>query len=157
MSSIPEWQAHRFLGWFKTYEQPSQAVQSTSGMVSTDSSLDYAALSIYAHWQLPTSIEFNASANGGEMPSIWDPPLYYAGQPFNELPVPTHVSLNFDGWFTEISGGTRITIASNVSSDANTTLYAQYANESFSLLDLGQEWELNASLNPDSSIYDGCY
>ena len=48
------------------------------------------------------------------------------GSPYGTLPTPTRSRFTFDGWYTEISGGTKITESSIVSLTADQTLYAHW-------------------------------
>ena len=48
------------------------------------------------------------------------------GEPYGELPTPTYVNYNFDGWYTSASGGEKITAASIVNVKNNQTLYAHW-------------------------------
>ena len=77
---------------------------------------------IYVTWQLPTTVTFDATTNGGQMPSGWTSPDYYEGQPYGILPKPTKSGEVFLGWFT--SGGTRITESNIVTSGTLTARYA---------------------------------
>jgi hypothetical protein len=92
---------------------------------------------VYARWQLPTAVTFDATTNGGAMPSGWSAPYYYAGQPYGTLPTPTKSGEVFLGWFT--SGGTRITTATNVPSGGG-TLTARYAAVTYAT-----QWEVYCS------------
>lgn len=155
LAAQPTWIGHRFVGWFPTNEIPSTNVPLTTGMMTNDSTTSCSVLSVFAHWQLPSIITFDATTNGGQMPSGWTSPYYYIGQAYGTLPTPTHPTLNFKGWYTLPADGQKITSTSIVSSAA--TIYAQYTTATYQLVDLGNDWELNTSLNPDQALYDGCY
>jgi hypothetical protein len=59
------------------------------------------------------------------MPSGWSAPYYYIGQQLQVLPQPTHSTMNFDGWFTATTGGTKVTAATIATASMNNvTLYA---------------------------------
>jgi hypothetical protein len=153
LNFTPSWTGHRFVGWFKEYSAPSASIPSMSGVITKDTSVVYSVKTIYAHWQLPVTVVFDASSNGGEMPDGWNTPYYYAGQPYGVLPKPTHESLNFTGWYD--SNGNRITTDSIVP-DGGARMEARYSASSFSVR-LNDEWEIDESVNPDSYIYDGVY
>ena len=148
----PSWIGHRFIGWFKEASAPSASIPSMSGVITKDTSVVYSIKTIYAHWQLPVTVVFDASSNGGEMPDGWNAPYYYAGQPYGVLPKPTHESLNFT-WYD--SNGNRIT-ANSIVPNGGARIEARYSASSFSV-SLNGEWEIDESINPDSSIYDGVY
>ena len=92
------------------------------------------------------------------------------GQKFGNLPVATHDSFSFDGWYTAEEGGTRITSDTIVTSDIN-VLYAHFSSKSYTV-NLNSQWFLDDrsgkdpngkaysttySTNPDTTIYDGTY
>lgn len=148
----PSWSGHRFIGWFKSSLSPSASIPDMSGEITKDDSIVYAIKTIYAHWQLPTTITFDATSNGGVM-SEGALPLCYAGQPYGELPKPTHESLNFTGWYD--SNGNRIT-ADSIVPEGGARIVARYSASSFSV-SLNDEWEIDESINPNLSTYDGVY
>lgn len=154
LDSAPTWAHHRFVGWFPLAAVPSADIPSTTGEIEPEDSVVFERSTVYAHWQLPTTVTFDATSGGGEMPGGWMAPDYYAGQTYGELPKPTHPTLNFTGWYTQ--SGARITAASIVP-QGGATLVARYAAQSFSV-DLDDQWQLSASqTNPDPSAYDGVY
>ena len=151
---IPLWDAHRFVGWFGYPVDPSASIPDMSGELNSNSQVKFAVQTVYAHWQLPTTVTFDATTNGGVMPDGWIAPYYYAGQPYGELPKPTHDSLSFTGWYD--SSGNRITTASIVP-EGGVILTARYAALSLTV-DLNNQWQLSTTQsNPDQSLYDGVY
>lgn len=153
LSNEPSWSGHRFIGWFQSAATPSAAIPSTTGAIQPSDSVIYSMTDIYARWQTPTTITFDATTNGGQMPSGWAAPYYYAGQTYGTLPSPTHASMNFTGWYD--GNGNKITTDSIVPA-GGCTLTADYALNSFSV-DLNNEWELDQGMNPDGSSYAGAY
>ena len=149
---VPNWQGHRFVGWFKNAASPSAYLPSMSGEITADTPVIYALKTIYAHWQLPVTITFDANINGGAMPDGWEMPDYYAGQPFGALPEPTHETLSFAGWYVN---GVKVTATSTVP-EGGVTLVAQFSAQSYSV-SLNDAWRLETALNPDASLYDGVY
>lgn len=120
---IPSWEHHRFYGWYTTATTPSQ-LEDTSGIsVTSADSIVYDIKTVYARWQIPATVSFDATTGGGMMPSGWTAPDYYVGQPFGSLPEPTKSGEVFLGWFT--SGGTRVTESSAVPS-STVVLTARY-------------------------------
>ena len=118
LSYVPEFAHRRFVGW---YDSPSF----TNQILSSDSII-YDVSAVYARWQEPTTVTFDATTNGGAMPSAWVSPDYYEGQPYGTLPEPEKDGETFIGWYT--SGGTRVTESSSVSSG---TLTARYMSISY--------------------------
>jgi hypothetical protein len=151
---IPNWHGHRFVGWFKNAASPSASIPSMSGEITADTPVIYVLKTIYAHWQLPVTIMFDATSNGGVLPEGWAAPYYYAGQPFGSLPKPTHETLNFVGWYD--GNGNKITAASIVP-DGGASFTARFASTSFEV-DLNNEWRLSEDQsNPDPALYAGVY
>ena len=92
------------------------------------------------------------------------------GQKFGNLPVATHDSLSFAGWYTAEEGGVKITSDTIVTSDIH-VLYAHFSSKSYTV-SLNSQWFLDDgsgkdpngkaygttySANPDASTYDGTY
>lgn len=50
------------------------------------------------------------------------------GQAYGELPVAIKEGMEFNGWFTAATGGTKITTTTTVNLSADQTLYAQFVN-----------------------------
>lgn len=92
--------------------------------LSRSDPIRYGLSNVYAVWQLPVTVTFDATTNGGAMPSGWVAPYYYGGQPYGTLPTPTKADNVFLGWFT--ATGERVT-ASTTSPYTQHTLTARYA------------------------------
>ena len=118
----PTWSGHRFVGWYTTSATPSTTAPTSGTQVQKGDSVVFDRSTVYARWQLPTTVTFDATTNGGQMPSGWVSPDYYEGQPYGTIPTPTKSDEVFLGWFT--SGGTRVTESSIVSSGTLTARYA---------------------------------
>lgn len=131
----PTWSGHRFVGWYTTSATPSTTAQTSGTQVQKGDSVVFDRSTVYARWQLPTTVTFDATTNGGQMPSGWTSPDYYVGQPYGTLPQPTKSGEVFLGWFT--SGGTRVTAASTVTTG---TLTARYAAVTYAT-----KWEVNCT------------
>ena len=137
-------QHYYYEGWFTA---------ATGGTKVTTASIVPGDTTLYAQWTASIAITFDATTNGGTMPQDWTSPDYYPGHEYGTLPTPTHPTLNFAGWYLN---GVKV-IVNNIVPANSVTLVAQYVNSTYELPDLGNNWELNAGLNPDSSLYDGCY
>ena len=116
---------------------PAQAADTSGTAVAATDAIVFGRAHVYARWQLPATISFDATTNGGAMPSGWTSPDYYEGQPFGTLPTPTKSGEVFLGWFT--SGGTRLTATSAVPSGGG-TLTARYAAVTYAT-----QWEVNCT------------
>lgn len=149
----PLWDGHRFVGWFKDSASPSASIPSMSGEIMADTPVIYALKTIYAHWQLPVTVTFDAESGGGVLPEGWTA-NYYAGQPFGTLPKPTHETLNFIGWYD--GNGNKIT-SSSIVPDGGASFTARFSSASFEV-DLNSEWRLSEDQsNPDTALYEGVY
>ena len=113
----PTWEHHRFVGWYSVvFGNDNAGIE-----ISPSDAIAYGIHDVYAHWQLPTTVTFDATTNGGSMPSGWVSPDYYEGQPYGTLPKPTKSGEMFLGWFTP--DGTRITESSTVTTGILTARY----------------------------------
>ena len=57
----------------------------------------------------------------------------YNGSTYGTLPTPKRNNYKFGGWYTEKSGGTKVTSSTNVSSTSNHTLYAHWSKASITV------------------------
>ncbi len=106
---------HTFDGWFTAINGGT--------MISSDTTASRDA-TYYAHWtEIRHTVTFNA--NGGECDEVDRTCTELEG--IGELPIPTREDYQFDGWFTEIDGGSRIEESTVVSNDA--TFFAHWTEE----------------------------
>lgn len=77
----------------------------------------------YARWDA-NRYQVSFDAQGGALDTGTMTVAYDAA--YGTLPVPTRFGFRFDGWYTEASGGERITGGSVVSTAANHTLFAHW-------------------------------
>lgn len=142
---------NRFVGWFTTQTEPSVEADTSGRQIQSSEHVVFEIPYIYARWQAPAGISFDSEMHGGEMPE--EEFRYYAGQPFGTLPIPTHPTLHFAGWFDEY--GNRVTSETIVVDGI--VLVAQYTTATYTV-DLNDQWELSSTVaNPDPSAYDGVY
>ena len=104
---------HTFKGWYTT---------STGGALYNTVKVT-AARTFYAQF---TASSYTITFDPGEGSTGTTTKTVTYGGTYGELPVPTRGGYNFDGWFTEATGGTQITADTQVEITANTTLYAQW-------------------------------
>ena len=77
---------------------------------------------ITATWRINTyTLYFNA--NGGTVSPESRPVTY--GSQYGTLPTPTRTGYTFNGWYTESSGGSRVSSTTTMGA-SNTTIYAQW-------------------------------
>ena len=83
-------------------------------------------VTLYAKWTAvePCTVVFNA--NGGSLDATSANKSVGQGSAIGLLPVPAHDGCAFMGWFTEISGGLRVTESSVVT--GNVTYYAHWGD-----------------------------
>lgn len=149
---IPSWNANRFVGWFGYPAEPSASIPDMSGELNSNSQVKFAVQTVYAHWQLPTTVTFDAETNGGVMPDGWVAPYYYAGQPFGLLPKPMHGELNFTGWY---ANGERVT-ESSIVPEGGMSLVAEFMAQSYTV-DLNDQWDYFEGYSPNPVLYGGVY
>ena len=75
------------------------------------------------------NIDFNA--NGGT-PSTASKSVTY-NSTYGTLPTPTRTGYAFKGWYTAVSGGTKITSDTKVTTTSNQTLYAQWEQITYTI------------------------
>lgn len=103
---------YTFDGW---YTEKSGGTKVTSGTVVTN------AMTLYAHWTICTyTIRFDANGGTSSKSSI---SVQY-NNTYRTLPTATRSGYTFDGWYTEKSGGTKVTGDTVAHSDA--TVYAHW-------------------------------
>ncbi len=111
----PEKQYFAFKGWYTAAEGGTLITADTK--VNTDK--DH---TLYAHWEAVTAtIKFNA--NGGAVDQTSK--VVYIGQAIGELPKATMSGYIFDGWYTALSGGSKVT-ASTVMGENDIVVYARW-------------------------------
>lgn len=117
----PTKDGYKFAGWARTPNasgatyQPGQTFEMTTNMT------------LYAVWQkLSYTVTFDP--NGGTVSTTTKTVTY--GETYGELPIPVRSGYKFDGWFTQLSGGTLITESSIVDLTGDTTLYAHWTVQS---------------------------
>ena len=109
------WAGHVFLGWWTAAE---------GGMrVYENSTVDATAWrTLYAHWTAEQTVTFNA--NGGSCAVSTG--VYTMGKAYGNLPVARRSGQGFAGWWTRITGGTRIRETDIVETVVARSLYAHW-------------------------------
>jgi uncharacterized protein (TIGR02145 family)/uncharacterized repeat protein (TIGR02543 family) len=113
---VPTRAGYRFDGWFTTSA-------ATGGLEVTADYVFSANTTVYARWTLMVyTIIFDANGSTVTVSSG----LTGTGGRLSSLPTPAaRTGYVFDGWFTELSGGTRVTTSTAFTGDA--TIYAQWS------------------------------
>lgn len=89
------------------------------------------------------TVTFNA--NGGTTPTASKSVTY--ASTYGTLPTPTRTGYTFKGWYTAKTGGTKITSSSTVSITADTTLYAQWTANTYTVT-----FNANGGTTPTASM-----
>lgn len=97
-------------------------VNNTSMLTFTSGEIKYISAEEYESMLTSSVVTFDP--NGGEVNTTEK--LVYYGQPYGELPTPIRTGYGFAGWYTEPSGGTRISADTVSTVLANQTLYAHW-------------------------------
>jgi len=105
---------YKFLGW---YDESNQ-------LVSENTKISNKNHQLIAQWERASyTVTFNA--NGGTVSPTSK--LVENKSTYGSLPTPAKTDYKFLGWYTALTGGTKITSSSTVNLTTNQTLYAQYA------------------------------
>lgn len=73
------------------------------------------------------NVKVSFDLNGGEIsPDFSTSKIVSTNEKYGTLPVPTRIGYNFEGWYTKVIGGTKITEESIVKINRNHTLYAHW-------------------------------
>ena len=142
-STKPTRTGYTFKGWST----------SSSGSVSYSAGGSYTSNSnatLYAVWQANTyTVTFDT--NGGAT-STTSKTVTYAST-YGDLPTPTRDGYTFNGWYTAISGGTRIQSTTTVSITAAQTLYAQWkANKLTIYYYSNYATTFNGTVEPENTV-----
>ncbi|WP_313130830.1 InlB B-repeat-containing protein [Anaerocolumna sp.] len=111
---------YRFKGWYTSPTGNVQVVAEDLVKASTD-------FTLYAQWE---GYSYNVffDANGGSITTTSDVVMNGKNH-YGVLITPTRPGYSFDGWYTERSGGTLITLWSVVDTISSYTLYAHWTQE----------------------------
>ena len=115
-----EREGYTFLGWF-TEKEGGTEVKSTTKVTNGETH------TIYAHWKA-AQVKVSFDANGGTVATSYKTVDF--GSEYGQLPVPMWDGYTFDGWYTEKTGGEKITEESIVDTVENHTLYAHWKGKS---------------------------
>ena len=114
---------YTFDGWYTAVSGGTKITSSTKVTTAANHRL-------YAHWT-PRMYTVNFSPNGGSMDTTSIQVTY--GSPYGTLPTPTKTGYTFDGWYTAVSGGTKITSSTKVTTAANHRLYAHWTPRTYTV------------------------
>ena len=115
----PTRSGYTFDGWYTNADGGSKVGANTTIKGNT---------TIYAHWtknDTPTPVKtytLTYNANGGNVSPTSK--TLNEGASYGELPTPTRNGYTFDGWFTELTGGNKV--SANTTINGNATIYAHW-------------------------------
>lgn len=114
---------YAFAGWYDAASDGNKVTQIAKGSTGN--------IDLYAYW---TANQYTVTfdSNGGD-PPIPESKLVTYDQPYGELATVSWTGHTFLGWFTEKTGGTKITADSIVSTADNHTLYAQWKHNIYTV------------------------
>lgn len=120
---IPTRQYFDFVGWYTDKEG--------GDVVTNETVLDDASdITVFAHWKNKTfNVTFNA--NGGKVNTTEAQKT--CGVQVGTLPTPSKDYYHFDGWYTEVSGGTKVTESTVLNNESSITLYAHWTVNAYSV------------------------
>lgn len=113
------------IGWFLKKEAPTDGSADVQVDINTVFDKD---TTVYARWQNLYLITFNPT----EGAVLKETDSTNVDGTMNEFPIPKRENHAFAGWFTSRSGGTQITTDTEFNS--NTTVYAQWIKDEFTII-----------------------
>jgi len=109
---------YTFAGWYTSTSDLAAKVTSTTKMTTAANS------TLYAHWTAKTyTVYFSTGIS--TIPAPASMTVTYGGD-YGVLPVLDHATYDFQGWYTQSVGGTKILDYALVSTTGDRTLYAQW-------------------------------
>jgi len=132
----PAWAGYFFEGWF---------TDGNAGEKVTASTVYEKETIIYAHWAPIYTIMFNAY--GGGLPSFTTAKTG-SGSKLDSLPKVKKNDLAFDGWYTDSTGGVKITTSMAFTSDS--IAYARWVAGNTVTFSAGANGKLTAVVNGDT-------
>lgn len=127
-----------FDGWY-TRESGGTKVTATTS-VGTDP-----PTTLYAHW-IGKKYTVTLDANGGTVSMASRTATY--GSEYPALPAPTREGYTFDGWYTQITDGTKVDDNTTVTTAADHTLYAHWH-----LTPAQAPYNVKLTMDPTTGVY----
>lgn len=97
------------------------------------------------------SVKVQFDANGGTFNNEPDSKYVYFGQSYGELPSSSEITkdyYNFEGWYTQASGGDKVTESTIFNGSSNVTLYAHWTQKPTT------GWVLESNMPADAKVVD---
>ena len=115
---------------FVSWHTSSSLTDSTK--VTEITSTDTGNKTFYAKWEANTcrvNLEYDG-ADGGNSNTFIEVTF---DSTYNNLPTPTKKGYDFDGWYTEVNGGSKVTKDTKVTTDEPHTLYAHWTKATYTV------------------------
>ncbi len=127
---------YKFNGWYTSSSGGSKITSTTNVNLTANQTL-------YAHWT-PNTCTVHLSTQGGGI-STTDITVT-CGSTYGTIPTPSKPGYTFDGWYTALSGGTKVTSSTIVTNISNHTLYARWTAKTYTI-----SYDANGGTTPTSS------
>ena len=114
-------QYYVFDGWYTDKDFGEEITSSTIVNQFSD-------ITLYAHWKEDTYM-ISLNANGGTVSE--NSITAFCNKAVGTLPIPVKEHYNFDGWYTEATGGTQVTSTTVFENPVDITLYARWNASSY--------------------------
>ena len=112
----PSRTGYDFIGWYDASSGGNLITNSTKVTKTSNHTL-------YAHWTAGQYVLY-FNANGGTCTTGSKKVTF--NSTYGTLPTPTKSGYTFQGWYTAMSGGTKVTDSTKLTTAANQTVYAQW-------------------------------
>lgn len=127
-----------FDGWY-TRESGGTKVTATTSVGTNPPT------TLYAHW-IGKKYTVTLDANGGTVSMASRTATY--GSEYPALPAPTRTGYTFDGWYTQITDGTKVDDNTTVTTAADHTLYAHWH-----LTPAQAPYNVKLTMDPTTGVY----
>ncbi len=126
---IPVREGYTFEGWYLEPDFSGTVLGATDTYITSDRTY-------YAKWSVGEAKSYTITfeENGGDLlPQDQRSKTVTVAKPYGELPTPTRTGYTFEGWYTQTTGGTKITAEQIVNIQGDTTFYAHYVPITYSI------------------------
>ena len=144
-SPNPNKTGYTFNGWYKETSYKNKVNNADNICLSSN-------ITLYAKWT-PNKYTVTYDANGGSVSPKSNSQTFDSN--YVNLPTPTKTGYTFQGWYTEKTGGSKVTTSTKYKTAGNTTLYARWKDTTPPTCG---DWtgESTKWTNKNRSIYVGC-
>lgn len=106
-----------FLGWYTSEIDGNRIDETMIVKIESD-------ITLYARWTQVETFTVTFQANGGNC--VTKTMQVLLNEKYGSLPIATRIGYKFDGWYTDINGGTKVTEQTVFSEKNAVTLYAHW-------------------------------